>query len=72
MCDCISKIDGHLKEKAPNTMLVLNMLGPQRAVISTCKRDDKKREKPAYMMATYCPFCGDKYEDAKSSSLETV
>lgn len=69
MCDCISKIDGHLKEKAPNTMLVLNMIGPQHAVIATCKRDPKKREKPAYMMATYCPFCGDKYSGAQQEGF---
>ncbi len=71
MCDCMSNIDKHLKAQEPanNTMLVFNLLGPARAVIATCKRDEKKRQKAAYMLATYCPFCGERYETEAKSTI---
>lgn len=69
MCDCISRIDAKLATDAPNTMLVLNLLGPTRAVVATCKRQEKKREKAAYVMASYCPFCGEQYPERSKSAL---
>lgn len=64
-CNCIDTIEQDLKAKFPseNTKLTLNMFGPRRAFIATCKRDDKVRKKPSYMIATFCPFCGKKYEN---------
>ena len=29
-----------------------------RVMITTCKRDDSKREKPIKLLPSYCPFCG--------------
>lgn len=62
VCDCIKKINEELKE-IPNTMLDTPIIGPQRTFVATCKRDDKVRGKPKYIFATYCPFCGIKYEE---------
>ncbi len=70
MCDCMKTMDDRLKEQpsAANTMLVFNLMGPARAVVATCKRREKDRQKAVYVMATYCPFCGEKYaEDTKST-----
>ena len=66
MCDCVKEINEKLKElpEGKNTMLVTNLFGTPRAVISTCKRDDKARGKVAILMATFCPFCGEKYQEA--------
>lgn len=71
MCDCIENVEKRLKAQDPpnNTMLLLNLLGPRRALVATCKRDDKKRQKPSYMMATFCPFCGEKYPERAKGDI---
>lgn len=68
MCNCISEINQQLKESGKNTMLdipiVFSMSGGlsgDKVTISTCKREDKKREKPLRLFAMFCPFCGEKY-----------
>lgn len=62
MCECISKINARLKQDAPNTVLVTNLFGLPRCVILTSKERSDIRGKPAILMATYCPFCGAKYQ----------
>ena len=65
MCECVKDMNEKLKgfPQGKNTMLVTNLLGRPRAVIATCKRDDKVRGKPAILMANFCPFCGEKYSE---------
>jgi len=67
MCDCIDKVNEKLAEH--NTELLLNMFGPQRAFIATEKLSREKRGKPAHLMATFCPFCGEKYSDEPPLSV---
>lgn len=59
-CDCISKCNNVL---APhNSALVTTLLtNPERVAIDTNKVDSKKRGRPARMIATFCPFCGERY-----------
>lgn len=64
MCDCLSKVNGHLAEF--NTKIELPMIGPQRPFVLTMKLNEKKRGKPKMMFASCCPFCGEKYPESKS------
>lgn len=66
MCECIRLINEQLEER--NTHISrkiaykdgeLKVLG---AVIETYKIDSKKRGKPFTLLASYCPFCGEKYD----------
>lgn len=59
-CACISDVNNKLAEH--NAGLVTTLFAaPKRVVIGTNKVDSKKRGKPPYMLATFCPFCGEKY-----------
>lgn len=61
MCDCI-KTTNELLAKEHNGELVVTLFGnPQRTSIEVQKLDSKKRVKPPRLIASYCPFCGEKY-----------
>jgi hypothetical protein len=64
MCDCISEINAQMGEQH-NAVLVTTLFGEQKAVINTEKRDSRKRGKTPVMIASFCPFCGEKYGVAK-------
>lgn len=57
---CFKTVNKKLREQ--NTMLVANLLNPNHVFIETQKIDKKKRKKPASVMASYCPFCGEYME----------
>mgnify|MGYP001561093374 CR=1 FL=1 len=69
MCNCIAEIENALKDT--NTRLdvpiVLNSksgeLSANRVTITTAKRDQKKRKEASRIFASYCPFCGKKYNE---------
>lgn len=61
MCNCIETTDALLKDQ--NAGLVFTIFGkPPRVVIETRKIDSTKRGRPPAMLASFCPFCGEKYE----------
>ncbi len=64
MCNCIDEVNENL---APhNTTLCINLLHrPHPVMVSTTKIREKVRGKPILVQATFCPFCGEKY-DSKS------
>ena len=70
MCNCIAEVQKNLEESGSNTMLDIpvrwtrdgKMTKTNTVSIATCKRDDKKREKPTRLIPPYCPFCGKEYE----------
>lgn len=65
MCDCIEKCNADLAQSEfPNTMIEYPLWGPKMTFVVTCKRDEKVRQKPKRLFASYCPFCGEKYTDA--------
>lgn len=66
MCDCMKQINDELAQY--NTRLdpvmalrdgTLHMAGVR---IETVKIDSKKRGRPKRLVASYCPFCGKKYD----------
>jgi len=62
MCDCLATINRDLVEH--NTKIMLPMIGRRRPFVETMKLDAKKRVTAVKVIASYCPFCGEKYEDA--------
>lgn len=72
MCDCISETDKMLAEH--NTTLVTTLFGiPQRVAVSTAQlATGRGKKRAAIMIASFCPFCGEKYGAASPSAvLET-
>lgn len=66
MCDCIAETNKLLAEH--NGTLVTTLFGnPQRCTVGTDKADSKKRGRAPFMLASFCPFCGEKYAKAESS-----
>lgn len=68
MCNCMATVDIKLAEH--NSKIELPWFGPQLPRIITMKVDQKKRGKPIGVFATFCPFCGDKYQP--NDDLEPV
>lgn len=73
MCNCISEVEANLEKSSRNTKLdipitfsLTGYLHSDKVTISTCKRDEKKREKPLRLFAAFCPFCGVAYESEQA------
>lgn len=78
MCECIENIDQKLKEnktntriKTPITFSVKNGFGPIRTVVTTEKIDKSERKVPMMLQASYCPFCGEKYQEIDHDNQQT-
>jgi hypothetical protein len=65
VCNCIEKVNLHLA--AFNTRLLTAWFGPQGAMLCTEKVDAKERGKKKEMFASFCPFCGARYEESKDA-----
>lgn len=59
MCDCIKTTNALLADH--NARITLSMIGDQHPFILTEKVNEKQRGKAPLLMASYCPFCGEKY-----------
>lgn len=57
-CKCKDEVNAHLAQH--NGRLQNNLLDDTTIFIETAKLDEKKRGKPPAMIATFCPFCGEK------------
>lgn len=70
MCDCMDTVNVKLAEH--NTKIELPWFGPQLPRIITMKADQKKRGKPMGIFATFCPFCGEKYQQNEDRDPVTL
>lgn len=69
-CNCIDEVNKKMAESGRNTMLDIPItfsttgggVKNDKVTITTCKRDDKKREKALRLFPAYCPFCGKLYD----------
>lgn len=59
-CNCITEVNAKLAEH--NAEIVVTFYPFVRPVIDTQKVDSKKRGKPPLAVATFCPFCGVRYQ----------
>ncbi len=71
-CDCITKIDGELKSKNLEISGVAFLFPDMRTVpyincqwIDKTKATKGKKNSPPYMLASFCPFCGQPVEEKK-------
>ena len=55
---CLTQVNKVLKEH--NTELDSDLLKPNRIFIHTVKIESKIRGKPRTVLASHCPFCGEK------------
>lgn len=67
MCDCIDQMNAKIADI--NGIIVSTYSEPSRPIIETMKLDATKRKKKAFsVLASFCPFCGEKYEDSSSTA----
>lgn len=68
MCDCTTEVDKQLAERGSNTRLAFAMQVTEDMGLKYCllvgveKIDKSKRKPPMLVTATFCPFCGEKFE----------
>lgn len=64
MCNCVEKMDSMLAEhngRVARAVQITESLGLlARTVVKTEKVDITKRKAIPTLMATYCPFCGER------------
>lgn len=69
MCNCLS--DFIRKQEDPYTSIAYDFKGfipESRILLKTYNPVDGSYKKPKRIAATYCPFCGEKYETAKDEA----
>lgn len=60
-CDGFQVINAELA--TANHTLNCNLFGPAKAVLATVKLKERERaKKPPIVFASFCPFCGKKYD----------
>ncbi len=63
MCDCITKMNEKLTEFNTQLNTAFSFkYGEMGVRIETFKRDPVKRGKAIAVIASYCPFCSEKYD----------
>lgn len=66
MCDCIRMVNEKLEQyntRVDRTLAVVDgTFKVMGAVIRSSKIDEGKSGKPMQITASFCPFCGEKYE----------
>ncbi len=70
MCTCIETINADLKPTGQ--CLDATMFGVGKATTMLIRTDkwkhENRRNMPTRIIATFCPFCGEKYAEAKSEA----
>lgn len=68
-CDCINKMNELLQPH--NAALVTNILSTPKAFVETYVLAPKRGAKAPKVQATYCPFCGAKYDAPPPQPIDT-
>lgn len=68
-CNCVNEMNAMLKERNLNTVIDVPLQfnkdmsdAPAKTAVVTAKEFSHIRGKPMRVFASYCPFCGVKYE----------
>lgn len=75
MCDCIERTDALLADRNTRLVVFLSLAGkPTRPMIATEVREKKRGAGCVTLMPTFCPFCGERYEEAGAelATLEAI
>ena len=68
MCDCAKDLNERIKPM--NYRLTRNLLEEDPPVLIELHKIETKKRTPSHsLVATYCPFCGIKYEPRKSHGV---
>jgi hypothetical protein len=63
MCNCIARINADMKQHGVTLYVV--SLAPPVAAVSLVRLDtreiERRRDKPQFVAATFCPWCGERY-----------
>lgn len=68
MCDCVKKVNAALvaqNGRLSMTCIVLDDNSLSRAMVVKTERTDGKRAAAPLIVASYCPFCGEKANDTQ-------
>lgn len=75
-CHCITEVNAKLAEKNGQLSIGLGITKDLgiigRLLIGVEKKDKSKRVKPPLVSATYCPFCGKKFEGDVYGKQEVI
>jgi len=68
MCECVKKIDEQLKSKNLRIGMAMSTTPDMsritaRLLVATEKIDKKIRKPVPFVVASFCPFCGLKWEE---------
>lgn len=68
-CDCITTVDAMLAERNTRIMIPIMLGGhtPRPMIVTDQIETGRGKKKAVGMFATFCPFCGVKY-DAEAAS----
>jgi hypothetical protein len=73
MCNCIEIVDEKLSKEHGCKLDVPLLLQPAnlatevpKVSIATYRVDGNKRKKPITLTAPFCPFCGERYDEASA------
>jgi hypothetical protein len=70
-CDCIRKVEENLVTKCGEIEPQINYdLCTGRILLECTARTPKGKRKGKYIMPSYCPFCGKKYEGTNGLDAE--
>lgn len=69
MCTCVKQVNELLGDQNSMVVTAIYLFNPERSgqvYVETRKINPQKRGKAARLLASYCPFCGEKYPAAKT------
>lgn len=76
MCDCIQTIHDKFPEHSVNATMAFRTGEVSRPMIDLLRKDNWKREsrrnKPGFIVASYCPWCGEKYPEHPGADQQDV
>lgn len=71
-CDCAGKVTEQLNSQGAELKVSYSLMtGLVRTYVVTEKVDPRSRTKLVPLLATFCPFCGEKYQLSNGPSVST-
>jgi copper chaperone CopZ len=75
-CNCVKTVNEQLAKANGELSIGFGMTKDMgiitRLIIGTVKKDKSKRDKPPIVSATFCPFCGTKFDGCAMAGAKAV